>query len=245
MRTLAVDTWRFYERYVTAADHHLPPDNVQFAPREMVAHRTSPTNIGLYLLATAAAREMGLISLLELIVRLEHTLTTVEALPRWRGHLFNWYDTQTLTVLSPAYVSAVDSGNLSGHLLVLSSACTEFAATPITVDAEPADTHARLLGLAARAPRWRWPPTSGRCTTGGAGCFTSACAPKVNTSMPATTTCWRRNRACAAWWPSPRAMCHAPLGHARAPAVRQRQSRGPEIVVGIDVRVSDALAGAQ
>ena len=68
-----------------------------------------------------------------------------------RGHLFNWYDTQSLAVLSPAYVSAVDSGNLSGHLLVLASACSEFAASPATADAEPADTRERLLALAARA----------------------------------------------------------------------------------------------
>jgi cyclic beta-1,2-glucan synthetase len=127
LRQLAQDTWRYYERHVTAADHHLPPDNVQHAPREMVAHRSSPTNIGLYLLAAAAAHRLGLIERHELLLRLRQTLDTLHTLPRWRGHFYNWYDTQTLAVLPPAYVSTVDSGNFSGHLLVLSSACDSVA----------------------------------------------------------------------------------------------------------------------
>ncbi len=127
LQRLAEDTWRYYERYVTVADHHLPPDNVQHAPAEMVARRTSPTNIGLYLLVAAAAHRLGLIDRAELVLRLELTLATLRLLPRWRGHLYNWYDTGTLAVLPPAYVSTVDSGNFSGHLLVLSAACEEFA----------------------------------------------------------------------------------------------------------------------
>ena len=129
LRNVAQDTWRFYESYVTAADHHLPPDNVQFSEATpMVAHRTSPTNIGLYLLATATAHDLGFISEEALVERLEATLATLESLPKWRGHCFNWYDTQTLAVLPPAYVSTVDSGNLSGHLLVVAAACRQFAA---------------------------------------------------------------------------------------------------------------------
>ncbi|MEO7852864.1 MAG: glucoamylase family protein, partial [Rubrivivax sp.] len=127
VRQLAADTWRYYERHVTVADNHLPPDNVQVSPYEMVAHRSSPTNIGLYMLATAVAHQLGLIERNELLLRLRHTLDTLHRLPRWRGHLYNWYDTRTLAVLQPAYVSTVDSGNFSGHLLVLSSACDSFA----------------------------------------------------------------------------------------------------------------------
>ncbi len=146
LQRLAEDTWRYYERYVTAADHHLPPDNVQTAPSEMVARRTSPTNIGLYLLAAAAAHRLGLIDRAELLVRLERTLATLRVLPRWRGHLYNWYDTGTLAVLPPAYVSTVDSGNFCGHLLVLSSACEVFAAAATAQGrAEPSR---RLLALA-------------------------------------------------------------------------------------------------
>ena len=120
---LARDTWRFYENHIGAGDHHLPPDNVQLTPHVMVAHRTSPTNIGLYLLATACAREMGFIGVTSMARRLRDTLDTMDQMPRWRGHFYNWYDTQTLAVLTPAYVSSVDSGNLSGHLLALARAC--------------------------------------------------------------------------------------------------------------------------
>ena len=151
LRGVAQDTWRFYERYVTAADHHLPPDNVQFSEASpMVAHRTSPTNIGLYLLATATARELGFISEEALVERLESTLATLQTLPKWRGHCFNWYDTQTLAVLPPAYVSTVDSGNLSGHLLVVAAACRQFAAPPAGAATESA-FRARLLQLAEQA----------------------------------------------------------------------------------------------
>jgi cyclic beta-1,2-glucan synthetase len=124
---LARDTWRFFARHVGPTDHHLPPDNVQLVPDQMVAHRTSPTNIGLYLLASACARQLGFIGRAELADRLAATLDTVQALPRWHGHLYNWYDTQSLAVLPPAYVSTVDSGNCSAHLLTVAQACEEAA----------------------------------------------------------------------------------------------------------------------
>jgi cyclic beta-1,2-glucan synthetase len=131
VRSLAADIWSYFQRHVGEDDNHLPPDNVQLTgPEPMVAHRTSPTNIGLYLLATASARELGLIAGAEMVLRVQRTLATMDRLPRWRGHFYNWYDTQSLAVLAPAYVSAVDSGNLSGHLLVLASACSELAAQP-------------------------------------------------------------------------------------------------------------------
>ena len=98
-------------------DHALPPDNVQLVPELTVAHRTSPTNIGMALLATLAAHDLGFIDTDELADRIDATLTTVESLERFEGHLLNWYDTRTLAPLPPAYVSTVDSGNLAGALL--------------------------------------------------------------------------------------------------------------------------------
>jgi cyclic beta-1,2-glucan synthetase len=124
---LARDTWRYFERCVTAQDNHLPPDNLQMVPEPTLAHRTSPTNIGLYLLGAACAREFGWISTDELTARLDATLTTMERLPKHRGHLLNWYDTQTLQILAPAYVSTVDSGNLAGLLLAVAQACKDLA----------------------------------------------------------------------------------------------------------------------
>ena len=124
---IARDSWRFFERCVVADDNHLPPDNLQTMPHDMVAHRTSPTNIGLYLLSAACARQFGWITTAELVERLHATLATLERLQRHRGHFLNWYDTQTLAPLLPMYVSSVDSGNLCGHLLALAQACIEFA----------------------------------------------------------------------------------------------------------------------
>ncbi|MFI4930787.1 MAG: GH36-type glycosyl hydrolase domain-containing protein, partial [Burkholderiales bacterium] len=127
---IARDTWRLFERCVGAEDNHLPPDNLQTAPHDMVAHRTSPTNIGLYLLSAACARQFGWIGTQELLTRLEATLATLRTLHRHRGHFLNWYDTVTRAPLLPMYVSTVDSGNLSGHLLAVAQACEELAHVP-------------------------------------------------------------------------------------------------------------------
>ena len=123
LRLIARQTWRFFETFVTEADNMLPPDNFQEAPTAVVAHRTSPTNLGLLLLSTAAAREFGWIGTAEAVERLEATLATMERLQRFRGHFFNWYDTSDLRPLEPRYVSTVDSGNLAGHLIALANAC--------------------------------------------------------------------------------------------------------------------------
>ncbi len=128
---IARATWLFFERYVDERDHHLPPDNVQWDNAEVIAHRTSPSNIGLYLLSVAAAREFGWLGLQALVARLERTLDTVGGLTMHRGHLLNWYDTRTLEPLVPAYVSTVDSGNLAGHLLTLSRSLMRFAREPL------------------------------------------------------------------------------------------------------------------
>lgn len=119
---LAQRTWRFFDEHVTAQNHYLPPDNVQVDPPIGAAHRTSPTNIGLYLLSCLSAEKLSLLAHCEAELRIDQTLTTLEQLPKWRGHLYNWYDTQTLQPLQPAYVSSVDSGNLAGCLLCLSAA---------------------------------------------------------------------------------------------------------------------------
>ncbi len=135
VRLTARRTWRFFETFVGPDDHGLPPDNYQDDPVPVVAHRTSPTNIGLYLLATVTARDLGWIGTLEMVERLEATLATVGSLERFRGHLYNWYDTRDLHRLEPAYVSSVDSGNLAGHLLVLSSACRQMIDQPLPAEA--------------------------------------------------------------------------------------------------------------
>ena len=135
LRLTARRTWRFFETFVCPEDHHLPPDNFQDDPGPVVAHRTSPTNIGMYLLATVTARDFGWIGTLEMVERLEATLSTIDSLDRYRGHLYNWYDTRDLHPLDPAYVSSVDSGNLVGHLLALSNACRQMIDQPIPVAA--------------------------------------------------------------------------------------------------------------
>jgi len=153
LAAIARETWRYFERCVTGDDHHLPPDNLQTQPHEMLAHRTSPTNIGLYLLSVACAREFGWITTAELLQRLQDTLDTLERLPRERGHFFNWYDTQSLAPLLPMYVSTVDSGNLSGHLLAVAQACKVMAQTQAADG--PASAPA-LQGVAQRCEALAW-----------------------------------------------------------------------------------------
>ena len=116
---IARKTWRYFETFMGPKDHGLPPDNFQETPEARVAHRTSPTNIGMGLLATLAAHDLGFIPTAELASRIDATLTTMEGLERYEGHLLNWYDTQSLAPLAPAYVSTVDSGNLAGALMTL------------------------------------------------------------------------------------------------------------------------------
>ena len=125
LRNIARRTWRFFEQFVTATDNMLPPDNFQETPAPIVAHRTSPTNIGLYLLSVVTARDFGWIGTLEALERLEATMATMDKMERFRGHFYNWYDTCDLRPLEPKYVSSVDSGNLAGHLVALANACQE------------------------------------------------------------------------------------------------------------------------
>jgi cyclic beta-1,2-glucan synthetase len=131
MRLVARRTWHFFERFVTAEDNQLPPDNYQEDPKPALAHRTSPTNIGLYLLSVVAAHDFGWIGTYETVERLSATLDTIKRMEHFRGHLFNWYDTRDLRPLDPRYVSSVDSGNLAGHLIVLGNACREMFGRPV------------------------------------------------------------------------------------------------------------------
>ncbi|WP_283147634.1 GH36-type glycosyl hydrolase domain-containing protein [Silvimonas soli] len=112
-------TWLFFETFVVAGEHWLPPDNFQEVPTGIIAHRTSPTNIGLALLANLTAYDFGYLPCGSLLERTTNTLNAMLTLERYRGHLYNWYDTRTMQPLAPRYVSTVDSGNLAGHLLTL------------------------------------------------------------------------------------------------------------------------------
>ena len=131
LRLTARKTWRFFETFVGPEDHALPPDNFQEEPAPVVAHRTSPTNLGLYLLSTIAAHDFGWLGTVAAIERLEATLETMNGLERFRGHFYNWYDTRDLRPLDPKYVSSVDSGNLAGHLVALGQACQDIIDRPL------------------------------------------------------------------------------------------------------------------
>jgi len=119
LRSVARRTWAFFDDFVGPEDHWLPPDNFQEYRVAAVAHRTSPTNIGMALLANLAAYDFGYLTAGRLARRTANTLQTMDVLERNRGHFYNWYDTLTLQPLLPLYISTVDSGNLAGHLLAL------------------------------------------------------------------------------------------------------------------------------
>jgi len=135
--SVARRTWHWFETFVNADDHWLPPDNYQEFPAAQVAHRTSPTNIGMALLANLAARDFGYIGVAGLLERTRATLDSMDRLERHRGHFYNWYDTQTLEVLAPHYVSTVDSGNLMGCLLVLACGLEHMDERPLIPRALP------------------------------------------------------------------------------------------------------------
>ena len=125
LHRLARKTWRFFETFVGPEDHWLPPDNFQEYPTSVIAHRTSPTNMGLSLMSNLAAYDFGYISANRLLERTSLVLQTMEGMERFRGHFYNWYDTISLKPLSPLYVSTVDSGNLAGLLITLSHGLRE------------------------------------------------------------------------------------------------------------------------
>ena len=145
LRRTARKTWRYFDTFVTEADGWLAPDNFQESEHlTRVARRTSPTNIGMAMLSTMAAHDLGYLTTAEMLRRLDATLTTLEGLERYRGHFLNWYDTSTRAPLHPRYVSTVDSGNLAGALITLAQGLLELEQKPQTLEQ-------RLEGLADAA----------------------------------------------------------------------------------------------
>ncbi|MBQ9263664.1 MAG: hypothetical protein IJ189_05570 [Clostridia bacterium] len=174
MRRLARDTWGFFVHTVNEHTLFLPPDNVQSDPRKGPALRTSPTNIGLYLLSCCAAREMGFLTTAELCRRLGDTLTTLRRLDTWKGHFYNWYDLTDGAPLPPLFVSTVDSGNLAGCLFACAQYCRkllaempeEYQNLPARMDALFTrmdfavlyDAHEKLFYVGVDAPKGRPTP---------------------------------------------------------------------------------------
>jgi cyclic beta-1,2-glucan synthetase len=144
---VARKSWAYFETLAGDADHGLPPDNFQESP-PVVAHRTSPTNIGMGLLSTLAAVDLGFITAEVATAKLDQTLTSVEGLERHEGHLLNWYDTRNLSPLAPRYISTVDSGNLAGALVALSEGCRQLGAAHPSLAARLARLSSRALAFA-------------------------------------------------------------------------------------------------
>ncbi len=119
LRRIARKTWGYYDDFADGFNNFLPPDNYQLYPPKGIAPRTSPTNIGCMLMGVLVANDFGYLTLDSTLSRVENTLTTVERMETWKGHLYNWYDTRTLEVLRPTYVSTVDSGNFISNLITL------------------------------------------------------------------------------------------------------------------------------
>ena len=151
LRALARRTWAFFEVNIRAEDHWLPPDNLQEHPVPLLARRTSPTNIGLSLLANLAACDFGYLTVAQTMQRCADTLATLEALPRHFGHFYNWYDTETLAPLPPHYISTVDSGNLAGHLLTLRQGLLALVDAPVLAVATALDGIADTYAVLAQA----------------------------------------------------------------------------------------------
>lgn len=128
---LSRQTWSFFETFVIKEENYLPPDNYQQEPASVIAHRTSPTNMGLSLLATLSAYDFAYISMIELLNRTANTLHTMNRLEKYQGHFYNWYNTLTLDPLPPKYVSTVDSGNLAGHLITLRQGLLQLSFAPL------------------------------------------------------------------------------------------------------------------
>jgi cyclic beta-1,2-glucan synthetase len=150
MRHAARLTWRFFEEVVTANDNWLVPDNYQENRPDRIAHRTSPTNIGLQMMAVVSAWDLGYLSASECLTRLNRTIDSLHKLPRYRGHFFNWYDTQSLVPLAPLYVSTVDSGNFLGYLMTVSNALASIADGEMGIDRRFQDGMADVLDLFER-----------------------------------------------------------------------------------------------
>ena len=161
LRVAARRTWRYFDDFVGPQTSWLPPDNVQETPTRRIFMRTSPTNIGLSMLATVAANDFGYITIDDLVERDLRTLESIGRLERFEGHLFNWYDLDTLEPLRPRYVSAVDSGNLLASLWTFETSCNDLAARSL-LDASAlrgiADTLSVLQQITANQKEAELPP---------------------------------------------------------------------------------------
>lgn len=131
LRMIARKTWKYFDEFVGPEDNWLTPDNYQEEPHVGIAHRTSPTNIGLALMSTLTARDLGYISTTQAIERFENTISTLKRMEKWNGHYYNWYNTRTLEPLKPRYVSSVDSGNLACYLILLKQGIGELLSRPL------------------------------------------------------------------------------------------------------------------
>jgi cyclic beta-1,2-glucan synthetase len=130
LRKWSRQAWAFFDLFVDKENNHLPPDNVQLEPYKGVAHRTSPTNIGLALLSNLAAEDLGYISKIKLLKRVRDSLETIKKVPKWNGHIYNWYDTRNLEPLHPHYISTVDSGNFATYLIALKNGLKDLSRRP-------------------------------------------------------------------------------------------------------------------
>ncbi len=130
LRKWSRQAWAFFDLFVDTENNHLPPDNVQLEPYKGVAHRTSPTNIGLALLSNLAAEDLGYISKIKMLKRIRDTLETIGRIPKWNGHIYNWYDTRNLEPLHPIYISTVDSGNFATYMIALKNGLKEMSQRP-------------------------------------------------------------------------------------------------------------------
>ncbi|MTI67917.1 MAG: glycosyl transferase [Firmicutes bacterium] len=131
LRRLSRKTWAYYEDFASNNNNYLPPDNLQIDPPNGLANRTSPTNIGFLMISIISASDLGYITISDMVDRLNKTLTSVESLDTWRGHLYNWYDTKNLEPLRPFFVSTVDSGNFVGYLITVKQSLLEYLKKPI------------------------------------------------------------------------------------------------------------------
>jgi cyclic beta-1,2-glucan synthetase len=179
LRRIARRTWYFFEVFAGPEDNWLPPDNYQFDPRPEIAHRTSPTNIGMLLLSMLSARDLGYLGLRDLAIRGRTVLDTMDRMERHRGHWLNWYDTQSLHPLEPRYVSTVDSGNLAISLVTLAEGYRELADGAIF----PGALWSGLLMRSAFSPT-RWRPVPARRAT--------ACGRRW-TGSPRVLPSWQRH----------------------------------------------------
>jgi len=131
LEDVALKTWRYFERFSEDDEYDWPPDNYQQSPYKGVAKRTSPTNVAYGMGAAVSAYYLGFLTVPETVRRLDRIVTGVEKAEKWRGHLYNWYDTVTLEPLEPRYVSSVDSGNLVCYLIVTDEALKDMLSAPL------------------------------------------------------------------------------------------------------------------